>query len=125
MTLKEYPIIGAFTRAEVPRGNETLFYDLADVVDRKWNTYKKLERREIESEYDLEYAKVLDMHKSVNKLRDKLGKINREIDEIGTSQYKGEGAFTPERKREEITKLQQDKRDLLKDVPLLRQEAGL
>ena len=125
MNLKEYPVIGAFMRAEVPRGNETLFYDLADVVDRKWNTYKKLERREIESEYDLEHIKLLDMHKSVNKIRDKLSKLNRDIDEIGTGEYKGADAWTPEKKREEITKLQQDKRDLLKEVPMLRQDAGL
>jgi hypothetical protein len=122
--LKQTPLIGPFTRPEVPRGPEDLFYDLKKKVDTASKTLKlKIEREKDESadKFEEENEDLLGLRKLVNKTDAKLQKLNAKIRKAGETVDK---TVTPKEKREEMVDLMKEKNEVLDDIEMLRQEAG-
>jgi DNA repair exonuclease SbcCD ATPase subunit len=122
--LKQTPLIGPFTRPEVPRGPEDLFYDLKKKVDTASKTLKlKIEREKDESadKFEEENEDLLGLRKLVNKTDAKLQKLNEKIRKAGETVDK---TVTPKEKREEMVDLMKEKNEVLDDIEMLRQEAG-
>ena len=122
--LKQTPLVGPFTRPEVPRGPEDLFYDLKEEVDTASKTLKlKIEREKDESadKFEEENEDLLGLRKLVNKTDAKLQKLNEKIRKAGETVDK---TVTPKEKREEMVDLMKEKNEVLDDIEMLRKEAG-
>jgi hypothetical protein len=122
--LKQTPLVGPFTRPEVPRGPEDLFYDLKEEVDTAYNTFKiKIDRMKDESadKFEEKNEDLISLHKVVNKTDAILQKLNKEIRQTGEAVDK---TMTPKEKREEMVDLMKEKNEVLDDIEMLRKEAG-
>jgi hypothetical protein len=122
--LKQTPLVGPFTRPEVPRGPEDLFYDLKKEVDTAYETAKiKFDRmKEKEGEkFEDEHQDLIDLHSLLGTKQDIIDDINTNIRQTGESVEKD---MTPKEKRKEMVDLMKEKNDVLEEVEILRKEAG-
>jgi hypothetical protein len=124
MTAKEYPVVGPFVRSDALRGREDLFYDLAADVKIKYGTWKSFIDRDDNkkaNEYLKENGDVVELMRYVNQTEAELGKLNEIIKYYGETTR---SSVTPEKRRKEIARAQDEKNRLLKDVYRFRRDAG-
>jgi glutaredoxin 2 len=122
--LKQTPLVGPFTRPEVPRGPEDLFYDLKKKVDTAYNTLgikeERLKGKEAAT-YDKEKQKLIGLHDTLEGIADELKDLNKNIREAGEAVDKSRNS---KQKRDEMNMLMEEKNKVLDDIELLRKEAG-
>ena len=119
------PLWGGIIDREVGRGPESLFYDLRDRVEPKYNTFNKLLEREKFEEADKyynEHEKEIATHDYIVGIDEALKDINKEIRRLGESKDK---TMTKEERLKDIQDLQKTKNEILSDVIQFRKDAGL
>ena len=119
------PLWGGIIDREVGRGPESLFYDLRDRVEPKYNTFNKLLEREKFEEADKyynEHEKEIAIHDYIVGIDEALKDINKEIRRLGESKDK---TMTKEERLKDIQDLQKTKNEILSDVIQFRKDAGL
>jgi hypothetical protein len=122
---KEYPLIGAFLRSEVPRGREDLFYDLKGEVDQAYKTMTiKAERLKDEEldKYLNANEDLIAMHDYVNEVDNAFKEINQAIRFYGTAVDK---TISPSERRKEINDLQKIRGEILEGIEQIRRQAGM
>ena len=122
---KEYPLIGAFLRPEVPRGREDLFYDLKGEIDQAYKTMTiKAERLKDEEldKYLNANEDLIAMHDYVNEVDNAFKEINQAIRFYGTAVDK---TITPSERRKEINDLQKIRGEILEGIEQIRRQAGM
>ena len=123
MTIKEFPVVGAFLRPEVPRGREDLFYRLKDATDRKYNTYMRLVERGDDDgadRYFKRHPNLISYYEYTTQMANDLKEINKVIRFIAEIK---DPSYTAERKRAEIQELMVLKQDVLEGIEQFRKEA--
>jgi len=123
MTIKEFPVVGAFLRPEVPRGREDLFYRLKDATDRKYNTFNRIIQRGDFAEADKylqRYPNLIAYYDYTTQMANDLKDINSAIRFIAEVK---DPAYTAERKRAEIQEHMVLKQEVLEGIEQFRKEA--
>jgi hypothetical protein len=123
MTIKEFPVVGAFLRPEVPRGREDLFYRLKDATDRKYNTFNRIIQRGDFAEADRylqRYPNLIAYYDYTTQMANDLKDINSAIRFIAEVK---DPSYTAERKRTEIQELMVLKQEVLEGIEQFRKEA--
>jgi hypothetical protein len=122
-TLRETPIIGTFMLPKVPRGNEALFYDFKEIVEKKYTTWDLMIKREDikgANEYLKKNRALVPMNDYITQMDSELQEINSEIRRIGTSRTL---SMPPEKRRQEIEKLEAMKERMLYSIKSMRLRA--
>lgn len=121
-TERETPITGSFLRDEVPRGNEDLYYDFKQIIDQKFDTWKKkVDREDMEGAdaYFSKYGDIIGMKEYINEVDTELKEVNAEIKRLGESRDSG---MTPQERRQEIDELRRLRMEMFESVKELRRE---
>jgi hypothetical protein len=124
-TASQNPLFGPYVLAPEPRLREDLFYTFKEESDRVYDTWVKMQKRQMKGDakqYFEENKDLIKSHGYVAKAESMLKKINGEIRRIGELPAE---KMSPEEKRERITELQSTKNKVLKGVIDQRIKAGM
>jgi len=120
------PLVGSFFLPPEGHGPESLFYDLKERTDAKYNTFMKLAERQHPEEmkkYLKENKGLIAAHDYTTSVAAQLQNITREIQRISDVPST---VMSADKKRNLITKYQQIQNQMLKTVPKIRKDvAGL
>jgi len=120
------PLVGSFFLPPEGHGPESLFYDLKERTDAKYNTFMKLAERQHPEEmkkYLKENKGLIAAHDYTTSVAAQLQNITREIQRISDVPST---VMSADKKRDLITKYQQIQNQMLKTVPKIRKDvAGL
>jgi hypothetical protein len=122
--LKEIPGVSSFFVSDKNMAATEAYYDLYNKVEKAHNTYKSLEEEDGDDEATDKYLdkneKLLDVYKDVQKLSKKMAKLRKEKESV----YADE-SLSAKDKQQDLDFLLKDEAEILDEVFLLRDEAGL
>lgn len=122
-TWAQNPLVGQMFLPPEPRGREDQFYDLKQRSDESYNTWMNLlkNQRNLEAkEYMAENKDLIKIHDYITGAEAGLKEKNAQIRMIADTPK-----LDPEEKRRRITRLQEQKNDIIKNVNYFRQKAAL
>lgn len=121
-TWAQNPIVGQMFLPPEPRGREDQFYDLKQRSDEAYNTWMNMvkNQRTLEAkEYLAENKDIIKIHDYITSAEAGLKEKNAQIRMIADTPK-----INPEEKRRRITKLQEQKNDIIKNINYFRHKAG-
>jgi len=121
-TWAQNPIVGQMFLPPEPRGREDQFYDLKQRSDEAYNTWMSMvkNQRTLEAkEYMQENKDIIKIHDYITSAEAGLKEKNAQIRIIADTPK-----IDPAEKRRRITRLQEQKNDIIKNINYFRQKAG-
>jgi len=121
-TWSQNPIVGQMFLPPEPRGREDQFYDLKQRSDEAYNTWMSMvkNQRTLEAkEYMQENKDIIKIHDYITSAEAGLKEKNAQIRIIADTPK-----LDPAEKRRRITRLQEQKNDIIKNINYFRQKAG-
>jgi hypothetical protein len=121
-TWAQNPIVGQMFLPPEPRGREDQFYDLKQRSDEAYNTWMNMvkNQRTLEAkEYMQENKDIIKIHDYITSAEAGLKEKNAQIRIIADTPK-----LDPAEKRRRITRLQEQKNDIIKNINYFRQKAG-
>jgi len=119
LTANQYPMVGRFFTAPVPRGAEEKFYELKELSDKTYKSLSNL-RGEEAQKFIKENSGLIAAHQYVLKATNRLNEVNKNIHAVAAQKN-----LSIEEKSELILRYKQNKNNILQNVEAIRLQAGL